>query len=198
MAHAERTLNLPAHDENHKDPAVAEPLKATKKVFGMVPNMYARMANHPGLFTTYRTGYDAFRAGGLSPVEQEVVFLAISRFHGCGYCVAAHSAVADMVRIPGEVTEALRAGGPLPDPKLDALASFTRAMVERRGLPTAAELDAFLAAGYSETDVLAIVLAIATKTISNFTNHLFDTPIDGAFAHRRWDDPEAAEAEGAG
>ena len=26
MAHAERTLNLPAHDENHKDPAVAEPL----------------------------------------------------------------------------------------------------------------------------------------------------------------------------
>lgn len=154
---------------------------------GRVPNMYAEMAHSPGLLGTYRFGYDEFRRrSGFSPAEQEVVFLAISRFNGCAYCVSVHSAIADRSRVPAEVTEAIRAGEPIADAKLQALNVLTTVMVASRGRPTEAELQAFLAAGYTETQVLEIILAIAVKTLSNYTNHLFDTPLDAAFAHRAW------------
>jgi AhpD family alkylhydroperoxidase len=150
--------------------------------------MYARMANVPGLLETYLTGYSAFRTeSGLSPAEQETILLAIGRTHGCGYCVAAHSTLADLAKVPAEITDALRAGEPLPDPRLDALATFTVAFVESRGLPTAAQVEAFLGAGYTENDILQVLLAVAVKTISNYTNHLFHTPVDDLFARRAWE-----------
>ncbi|MEV6738907.1 hypothetical protein AB0N14_19075 [Streptomyces sp. NPDC051104] len=57
-----------------------------------------------------------------------------------------------------------------------------------RGLPTAAQVEAFLAAGFTETDILQVLLAASVKTISNYTNHLFHTPVDKVFARRTWAD----------
>ncbi|WP_055469074.1 carboxymuconolactone decarboxylase family protein [Streptomyces ardesiacus] len=189
MAHAERPLSLPARAETDPDPAIAEVLAKAKAQTGMIPNMYARMANVPGLLDAYLSGYNSFRRNsGFTPAEQETVLLTISRVNGCTYCVAAHSALADMNKVPTEVTDALRDGKPLPDARLDALSTFTAAMVESRGLPTAAQIDAFLAAGYTETDILQILLAVSVKTISNYTNHLFHTPVDEMFAHRAWEE----------
>ena len=158
MAHAEYQLTLPARTETDHDSAVAAVLQKAKAKTGMIPNMYAYMANVPALLDTYLLGYDTFRAeSGFDPAEQEVVFLTISRANGCTYCVAAHSAVADMSKVPAPVTEALRSGAPLPDAKLDALATFTRVMLETRGLPTSADVASFLAAGYTENQILQIV-----------------------------------------
>lgn len=147
--------------------------------------MYRNMANVPGLLDTYLSGYAAFRHGsGFTPAEQETVFLTISRVNGCTYCIAAHSTIADMAKVDTDVTDALRNGTPIPDTRLQALADFTAVIVQSRGLPTAAEVDSFLAAGFAETDILQIVLAVAVKTISNYTNHLFHTDIDAVFARR--------------
>jgi len=102
-------------------PAEAKPmLEAARKQIGMIPNMYARMANLPGLLSTYLHGYESFRAtSGLTPVEQEVVFLTISRENGCEYCMAAHSMIGQaMSRVPQGVLDALRADAPIPDPRL--------------------------------------------------------------------------------
>lgn len=154
---------------------------------GMVPNMYAEMANSPGLLGTYRFGYDEFRSrSGFTPAEQEVTFLAISRFNGCIYCVSVHSAIADGNKVPTEVTDAVRDGMPIADDKLQALNVFVTTMVESRGRPEETDLKAFLAAGYSENHVLEIILAIAIKTISNYSNHVFDTPLDRVFGRRAW------------
>jgi len=49
-----------------------------------------------------------------------------------------------------------------------------------------ADVDAFLTAGFKEQDVLAILLAISVKTISNYSNHLFDTPVDDIFQGHAW------------
>lgn len=189
MAQADYQITLPARTETDDDPAIAAVLAKAKAQTGMIPNMYARMANVPGLLETYLTGYAAFRTeSGLSPAEQELVLLAISRANGCTYCVAAHSTIADRTKVPTEVVDAVRNGDPLPDARLDALVTFTTTMVDKRGLPSRADVEAFLAAGYGETDVLQIVLAIAVKTISNYTNHLFRTPVDAVFAARTWQD----------
>lgn len=163
-------------------------LKAAKQKLGFVPNMYGAMANEPALFEAYGRAYDAFRAEcGFTPVEQEVIFLVISRKNGCDYCMAAHSFVADrMSNVPVEITDAIRDECPIPDPRLAALAAFTSLMVASRGRPDDAAVAAFVAAGYTERKILGIILAISVKTLSNYTNHLFHTPVDPAFAGRAW------------
>lgn len=146
--------------------------------------MYGYMAILPPVLGTYMSSYDAFRSqSGFTPAEQETVFLAISRANGCTYCTAAHSMIADtMSKVPADSLAALRSGSQLPDPKLQALATFTQAMVTSRGNPGKPAVDAFLTAGYSQQQVLGIVLAVACKTLSNYTNHLAATPVDDAFA----------------
>lgn len=142
---------------------------------------------------TYTTGYDRFRKdSGFSPVEQEVVFLTISVLNGCEYCAAAHSFIADkMSKVPSEVTDAIRNGEEIPDAKLSALSEFTRVLFEKRGNPSREEAQAFLAAGYKEKQILEIILALAVKTLSNYPNHIFQTPVDDAFSSRKWSKEES-------
>jgi uncharacterized peroxidase-related enzyme len=170
------------------EPRARAALEAAQKGLGFIPNMYASMANAPGLLESYLSGYKAFRAeSGFTPAEQEVVFLAISLDNGCGYCLAAHTMVAEKIsHVPTLILDALRRGIELPDRKLQALSQFTRVMVESRGRPSQSAVGTFLAAGYSERHVLEIILAIAVKTISNYSNHIFHTEIDPAFASYSW------------
>lgn len=185
---AEYKLTLPFKTLENADPEAREVLEKAKAQLGFIPNMYAGMANAPDLLATYLDGYARFRKeSGFSPAEQEVVFLTISRANGCDYCVAAHSLIADqMSKVPSAVTEAIRDGHPIPDAKLAALNAFTEVMLRTRGLPSNADVLAFLNAGYAERQVLEIILAIAVKTLSNYANHLLHTPLDAMFAGRAW------------
>lgn len=185
---AEYQLTLSPRTSTDAEPRAKAALEGAQKSLGFVPNMYAGMANSPGLLDTYLQGYQLFRdESGFTPAEQEVVFLTISRTNGCHYCVAAHSFIADqMSKVPSAVTDAIRDGREIPDAKLGALSAFTRTLVETRGLPTHRDVDGFLSAGYSERQVLEIILAIAVKTLSNYSNHLFHTPVDAMFASRAW------------
>lgn len=187
---AEFKSSLPALAPTQADSPARERLEEAKAKLGFIPNMYSVMANSPGLLDTYVHGYTLFRTrSGFTPAEQEVVFLAISRENGCTYCVAAHSFIADkMSGVPTVVTDAIRDGARIPDAKLAALHDFARLMVRQRGLPKQADVNAFLAAGYSEKYVLEIVLAIAVKTLSNYANHVFHTPVDAMFSGRTWED----------
>ncbi len=164
----------------------AKGLKETKEALGFVPNMYAAMANSPGVLTTYQNGYAYLRqSAGFSPQEQEVVFLTISVANGCGYCRSAHGTIADhKSKVPTEVTDAILAGKLAPDDKLGALQRFVQVMFDTRGKPEPADVEAFKAAGFSERHVLEVILALAVKTLSNYTNHIFHTPVDEAFAGR--------------
>ena len=187
-------LSLGAHTPETA-PAGARPiLDETKAKLGFIPNMYTRMANLPALLGTYVHGYDLFRAqSGFTPAEQEVVLLVISRQNGCEYCVAAHSMIAANVsKVPADALESIRTGRPIADARLSALALFTQAMVDKRGNPTPEDASAFLRAGFTEQHILAVVLAISVKIISNYTNHLFHTPVDAPFASFAWSAPKVA------
>jgi uncharacterized peroxidase-related enzyme len=159
-------------------------LEGAFKQVGFVPNMYANMANAPAVLSTYLHGYARFRTeSGFSPAEQEVVFLAISRVNDCKYCTAAHSMVASKASgVPASVLEAIRRGTPIDDERLSVLFSLAQDLAQSRGRPCPQRVQAFKAAGYSEQQMLYVVLAIAVKTLSNYSNLLFDTPLDEAFA----------------
>ncbi len=175
----------PATLTSAEEPARSIMLETQAKL-GMVPNMYAGMANAPALLQTYVEAYNRFRGdSGFTPAEQEVVFLTISRENGCDYCVAAHSFLADrMSRVPAAVTDAIRNGDPVPDVRLAALHNLTAALVRTRGRPDADVVAPFLAAGYTEVQILFLLLALSAKTISNYSNHMFETPLDPMFASR--------------
>ncbi|MCE8041536.1 carboxymuconolactone decarboxylase family protein [Halomonas daqingensis] len=169
--------------------AKARPLleKANAKL-GFVPNMYTHMAKAPGVLDAYLHGYELFRQdSGFTPPEQEVVFLTVSRLNGCGYCMSAHSMLAEKAsQVPAEVIDAIRNDREIPDEKLAALSRFTRVMFETRGMPGKGDVTAFLEAGYQETHILQIVLALAVKTLSNYANHLNHPELDEAFSGHAW------------
>jgi uncharacterized peroxidase-related enzyme len=185
---SEYQLTLPGLGLENADGRAKAVLEKAKAQVGFVPNMYAGMANSPGLLETYLDGYSAFRKeSGFTPAEQELIFLVISRENGCEYCMAAHSTLADKHSgLAPEITDAIRGGQPVGDQKLAALADFTRTLFQTRGLPSRGAVEGFLAAGYGERQILEIVLALAVKTLSNYSNHLFHTPLDDMFAGRAW------------
>jgi hypothetical protein len=66
------------------------------------------------------------------------------------------------------------------------LADVAGEVLLSRGRPEPSTVQKLLAAGYEEKHLLGIVLAIGIKTLSNYTNPLFDTPLDGVFKVREF------------
>jgi uncharacterized peroxidase-related enzyme len=174
----------------------ADILAGARNQLGFVPNMYAAMANAPAVLEYYTGSYTVFReAAGFTPAEQETVFLAISQANGCHYCVAAHSMLADMMSgVPKDALDALRRGETPADARLGALAEFTRKMTLLRGAVTQDDVDRFLAADFTNQHVFGVILAIACKTFSNYTNHLVGTEVDAAMAAYALSGDDLAEA----
>lgn len=175
-------------------PAASRPLlEGVIKELGFLPALYAGLSESPTALQVYLDTSKAFAASTLSAVEQQVVLLAVSVANGCEFCVAAHSFIArNMVKVPSPVVDALRAGGRLPDARLQSLAQFTRRVVADRGWATDAVLDEFIAAGFNRAQVLDVVVGVSLKTLSNYANHLMKTPTDPQFASETWPRPVAA------
>jgi len=170
------------------DDAVTALLEQVQAQLGFVPNMYKEMAQAPALLLTYVEGYRRFRVeSGFSLAEQEVIFLTISRFNSCTYCMAAHTRVAlTTSQVPEEIVTAIREDQPLPPGRFNAINSVLRELLHRHGnLPS--EIRAAAAtAGLETTDILMLILAISLKTMSNWTNHIVHSEIDAASAQHAW------------
>lgn len=169
-------------------PAAARPLlESAKAKLGFIPNLYGNLAEAPEALQAYFDLSAQFDKTSFTPVERQVVLLAISTENNCEFCVAAHSLIArKMVKVPDAIVEALRQFTLLPDAKLDALANFTRAVVRDRGFVAPGALEAFLKAGYTRRQVIEVVLGVSMKTLSNYVNHLTGTKTNPEFAAETW------------
>ncbi|MCH7945230.1 MAG: carboxymuconolactone decarboxylase family protein [Armatimonadetes bacterium] len=174
------------HDTASAREGVREILEGAQKQLGFVPNLYGVFAEAPAALTAYSQLGELFGSTSLSPIEQNVVLLSVSAANGCDYCMAAHTAIANMANVPQDVIEALRSGKPIADPKLQALRAFTQDMTLSRGRPNQESLEAFSSAGYTRRNALEVNLGITMKTLSNYTNHLAETPLDEQFKSFEW------------
>ncbi len=163
--------------------------------FGFVPNLLATMAEAPALLEGYMNLAGIFDKSDMSETERQIILMTNNRLNGCVYCMAAHTMLSKMGGVPDDVIEALRNNTPIADPKLEALRTFAAVINESRGWPTDAQVETFLAAGYTRQTVLEVVLGTAVKTLSNYTNHVAETNLDGAFADLAWTAPTATAAE---
>lgn len=168
-------------------PAAARPaLEAAEKSLGFVPNLYGVLAENPAALEAYQTLAGIFTKAGFSPVEQQLLPLIVSVENECGFCVGAHSALASMAKVSPDIINAIRDGAPIGDAKLEMLRAFTVKVIRERGFVADADVARFLEAGYTKAHVLGVVLAVAWKTISNYANHLGETPLNQAFAPFAW------------
>ena len=161
-------------------------LQGAQQSFGFVPNLIGVLAESPAVVEAYLALTKIFDKSSLSPVERQVAILAISRINECDYCMAAHSVIGSMQNVPADVIQALRNDQSIADAKLEALRTFAASVIEKRGWMSEDDIAAFRSAGYSQAQVLEVVLAASLKTLSNYANHLAETPLDDAFASRAW------------
>lgn len=169
-------------------PAASRPLlEGIGRGFGFVPNLFGVFAESPAALRGALAIYEAFSTSSLLPAEQQLVMLAVSEANDCEYCVAAHSTLAKrMVKVNPALVDAVRRRAPLADPKLDALVTFTRKVVEQRGVVADADVGAFLDAGYTRAQVMEVLLGVGMKTFNNYVDHIAHTPLNDQFKAEAW------------
>ena len=161
-------------------------LEKSQKGFGMIPGLHGVLASSPKIFEAYQTLHQLFTETSFDADELTVVWQTINVEHACHYCVPAHTGIAKMMKVDDAITEALRNETPLENAKLEALRTMTLTIVRNRGHVTQEDLDTFYAAGYGEQQVLEIILGLSQKVISNYTNHIANTPVDAPFEAFKW------------
>ena len=140
---------------------------------GYLPNLIGVLADAPVALETYLTVSGINGRASLPLAEREVVQITAARIHGCGFCVAGHTAVATKkAQLPATQVLALQNGQPTGDARLDAVADFTTAVIATRGAVPDAALAAWRGAGYGDDQALEVVLGVSLATLCNFANNL--------------------------
>lgn len=161
-------------------------LAKSQKDLGMIPGLHAVMAEAPGLFEAYKTVHALFMNSSFDKDEITVIWQTINVEHACHYCVPAHTGIAKSMGIDDATIEALRNETPLPNTRLEALRTFTLDVIRNRGNVNETAVQAFLDAGFSKRQILEVILGLAQKIMSNYTNHLANTPVDKPFQQFAW------------
>lgn len=183
---------FPVHTRETAPEASRPMLEASRRIQGRIYNLIAEMAASPAVLEGYLGLGAAFRKSGLTPTEREVVLIAASAENRCHYCTAAHTTAAEAAGLDKATLAAVRAGGPVADRRLEALRSFTTKVVRERGFVADADVRGFRGAGFSEANVLEVVLGVGLKTISNYVNHIAETPLDRDFEANAYTPPGSA------
>ena len=174
------------HNEESAPQDSKELLAKSLKANGMIAGLHAVMAEAPGLLQAYQQVGELFAKSSLDKDEVTVVWQTTNVEHKCHYCVPAHTAIAKSMGVSDEISNALRDETPLPNARLEALRTFTLSVIRNRGEVDDAEVQAFLDAGFTKRQMLEVVLGVAQKVMSNYTNHLANTPVDSVFAKFEW------------
>lgn len=181
-------MNVELHTIETAPDSVKAELQAAEETYGTIPNLYRGLANAPAALKMYLAFNKTLgEFASLTPIEQQVVSLTVSVENGCTYCVGAHSVLAGMAKIPEETLTELREQRSLSDPKLNVLRNFALAEMEHRGWVSEQDLNEFLGAGYDQQHVLEVITILAQKTMSNYFNHIAQTPLDDMFKSMEWE-----------
>ena len=178
--------SFPSHDLETAPEASKPLLEKSKKAFGRLPGLHKVLAESPQAYEGYQILHKLFTETGFDADELTVVWQSINVENECHYCVPAHTGIAKNMKVSGDITDALRNETPLASAKLEALRTFTVQMVRSRGNVSDVQMKAFFDAGYGHRAVLDVILGLAQKTMSNYVNHVAQTPVDAVFTPLAW------------
>jgi uncharacterized peroxidase-related enzyme len=169
-----RTFTVPTRAEvSPTNQAIFDKLQ---KGIGFVPNLYAYFAKNETALGDYLTFQN--RKSTLTGKEREIVNLVTSQINGCRYCQSAHTMLAKMNGFTDEQVLEIRRGTASFDSKLDALARLTASIVHNKGRAANTAIEAYFAAGYTEANLIDVIIAVGDKQISNYLHNLTNLEID--------------------
>ena len=170
---------IPTPASIEASPAAAQPLlDAVKKQLGIVPNLFRVVATSPAALEGYLGLNAALGKGLLDARTRERIALAVAELNGCDYCLSAHTYLGKNVAKLDDAELAANREGGSSDAKADAALRFAAKVVRERGHVTDADVKTVKAAGYSDAQVIEIVLHVALNTLTNYVNEVAKTEID--------------------
>lgn len=162
----------PANATGTAQEAFNGPLKA------MPLNIFKGMANSQAGLPAYLGLAGALGNSDFNDQQKEAIALVVASINGCEYCTAAHTFLGTKAGLTEDQTIALRQGDSTGDAKIDALATFSKTIVNSKGFVEDADIAAFKDAGYTDANVVDTVVAITLNVYTNFFNHVNETEVD--------------------
>lgn len=155
-------------------------VEAVQKANGFIPNLIGVLANSPQALEFYQEISKLNGKNSLDAVEVEVVQITAAAHNGCDFCVAGHTKIGKLkLSMPNDLLEALRKRVDIDgNPRYQALARFTMALIDSRGKVSDAQLEAFKAAGFSDQNAVDVVMGVALATLCNYANNVAQTDIN--------------------
>ena len=170
---------LPVPASIEASPAASQPLlQGVKKQLGLVPNLFRLVGNSPAALEGYLGLSGALAKGALEAPTRERIALAVAEINGCDYCLSAHSYLGKNLAKLSDAEIALNRAGGSSDQKAEAAVGFAVRLVNARGHVTDADVRAVKDAGYTDAQVIEIVLHVALNTLTNYVNEVASTEID--------------------
>ncbi len=170
---------LPTPASIETSPAAAQPLlAAVEKQLGVVPNLFRLVGNSPAALEGYLGLSGALGKGELEPATRERIALAVAEVNGCDYCLSAHTYLGKNLAKLSEAEIAANRDGSSTDSKADAAVRFAVKLVKARGHVSDTDVQAVKKAGYSDAQLIEIVLHVALNTLTNYVNEVAKTEID--------------------
>jgi uncharacterized peroxidase-related enzyme len=168
-------LPIPTRDAA---PAAAQPLlDAVHRKLGVIPNMFRLIASSPaGLEGVLALSGALGRT--LDVKTRERIAVAVAAVNGCDYCMSAHTYLGLNLAKLDEAELAANRRGRSSDARADAAVAFARTVAESRGKVGDADLAAVRRAGFSDAQLVEIVLVVAENFLTNLVNNVGETDID--------------------
>ena len=171
------TQRIPSIQPTEATGKAKDLLDGVKAKIGMVPNLYRLLAQSPAGLEAVLQFSGALAGGSLDAATRERIALAVANVNGCDYCNAAHGAIAKSLKLPVEEIEANRQGRST-DARADVAIAFARKVAVTRADVSEDDITALRQAGYSDAQIVEIVLNVAANVVTNYVNEAFKTEID--------------------
>lgn len=156
-----------------------ERIEMVQKANGFVPNLIGVLANSPQALEMYQEVGKMNSRNSLTAEEIEVVQITAAAHNGCDFCVAGHTKIGTKLKMPENVLTALRGRTAIDDnEKYQALAQFTMQLIDNRGKVSDDELAAVKAVGYTDQNILDVVMGVALATLCNYANNIAQNDIN--------------------
>jgi uncharacterized peroxidase-related enzyme len=153
-------------------------LEAVQKQFGVVPNLFRMVANSPAALEGYLSLFGALGKGSLSAQTGERIALAVAEINSCNYCLSAHTYLGKNLAKLDDAEITANRNGASNDPKADAAVRFAAKVARERGHVGEADVNGLKIAGYTDAQIIEIVLHVALNTWTNYINEVAKTEID--------------------
>ena len=168
-------LAVPARDDS--DSRSIPLLDAVGKQLGFIPNRFRLIGNSPAALEAF-LGFSHAMNKTLDGKMRARIAMAVAQVNGCDYCLSAHSYLgSNMARLDAAELAANRRGHS-NDLKADPAIIFAKKVAETRGKVTDSDIELVKAAGFTDAQVVEIVLTVALNFLTNLVNNVGETDID--------------------